>query len=352
MPSRINLLLIIVSCLLSFVILAYIFHFMIILLARKPRIVQPNLKSKSQSIYFLDNFINLKILFSVGFPIPHFGILNSNGTFTVFISPLLDSKFEKSVSLKKLPNPGLNGNVTILSFVAQTQIFFIYGDPSKPMVKFDIENDNHRILPKFHIPITQTFQMNGVKISDKFWVMGGKPGDSWGTLTLGSYFQSGLNSNKNSKTSFWSISKAKWINGPNIPHNPNIFGYPLLQGSKIIPEMLFARLVTLNKSTVFLLSTHHMKKFTVSYNILTNSWTDHESIPPVFEEFALLNHCVLDMAKDRKKYIISLFQKLSSNPEFVLGIYDIDFDSWSDPLQIPTKNAIGKYLYCKDLKKH
>lgn len=247
----------------------------------------------------------------------------------------MNPKFEKNISLKNLPNPGLNGQISILSFVDQNYIFFLYGDPLKPMVKFDTNQDNHRKIPKSHIPLSQVVNMNGVRISNKFWVMGGSiTSEAIDTIDLIGTHSSNFQSNRNPLTSFWSLGKEVWFNGPNIPKDPEPFG-------GIIPEMLFACLVTSNRSTVYLSSTFHHNLFTVSYNIFENTWTSHESIPLYFDAFQITD-CALHTTKNLKRFIINIFVDAWWYLEYKLGIYDVDMDTWSDPMEI-TASGRGNF---------
>ena len=166
--ERIIVLLIISSFILSFFyVLLFIWVFSIASGIREVIIVEPNL-SKLQVI---------------GFPIPHFGIVNQFGRFSTFISPLLDPKYEKSIYLKRIPQYKMSGadlggenqrdKTNILVFSSKNDIFFLYGDSERPIIKYDTIGHRHKTIPKSNIPEHQRVTTKGTMLGKYFFVMGG-----------------------------------------------------------------------------------------------------------------------------------------------------------------------------------
>ena len=196
-------------------------------------------------------------LFSVGFPIPYLGILEPNGGFHTMMTPLLDMISTKNVSLKKLPNPGMFKEAIIRPFVYQDFIYFIYANPLKPNVRFDIKHNNHKTLGKSYIPVTQSLRPKAVRIEHSIWFMGGK------YFKTGALNIDGIHQDHNPLTSLWSFRKEKWYGGPNFKEHLYLFENPENL------DLLNSCLVTLNRSTVFLITLLFDVQFMVSYNFVT-----------------------------------------------------------------------------------
>ena len=172
-------------------------------------------------------------------------------------TPLLDVISTKNVSLKKLPNPGMFKQAIIRPFSYQDFIYFIYANPLKPIVRFDIKHNNHKTLGKSYIPATQAFRPTAVRIGHSIWFMGGK------------YFKNevldinNFQLEHNLLTSVWSFRKGKWYGGPSFEEHLYLFENPENL------DLLNSCLVTLNRSTVFLITLLFDVQFMVSYNFVT-----------------------------------------------------------------------------------
>ena len=154
--ERITLLLIIFSFILSFFFgLLFVWVLYISSGIKELVILEPDL-SKPQVI---------------GFPIPHFGILDRLGTLATFISPLLDPTYEKFISLTKIPkarqdiscasdkDPSVASN--ILMFLWHSDIFFLHTDSERPMIRFETLTNRHRTIGKSSIPDYQKYFTKG-----------------------------------------------------------------------------------------------------------------------------------------------------------------------------------------------
>ena len=101
----------------------------------------------------------------VGFPIPHLGILDGYGTFFTFISPFLDTRYEKSIDLTKIAKPKKDkqsqttSNIMVFSW--HSDIFFLYADPERAMIRFETLGNRHQIIDKSTIPIYQKHTTKG-----------------------------------------------------------------------------------------------------------------------------------------------------------------------------------------------
>ena len=237
------------------------------------------------------------------------------------ISHLLDLKSSKDISLKKLANPRIHGpgfyeHAIIHPFVYQNHIYFIFGDGSKPIVKFNVKLNNHKTLSKSNIPVTQTLKPKAVRIGHTVWVMGGLAYD-W--LSPSYAMLADVQNQHNSLTSIWSFLKEKWFRGPNIPKTLDIF--------ENLDHLNLENccLVTVNSSTVFLISSED--QFTVSYNFLKNSWQRHEKVSLTMFEWP--TNCEIYTSKSQEKFIITIFVSWETEKPVAMFIFDIAKNHWT-----------------------
>ena len=340
--ERIILLLVICSLLFSLAVLTYLTHFALILNTERPKVVQPNLKHYMQGKYLCYNpydcFIVHLIFITVGFPIPYLGILEPNGAFHTTMTPLLDVISTKNISLKKLPNPGLFGDgpfgkAIIHPFVYQDFIYFIYANPLKQNVRFDIEQNNHKTLAKSYIPDTQTWMPKAVRIGHTVWVMGGKyfSKNEWNQGDAG-LIHTHIQNHHNPLTSLWSFKREKWYSGPNFKEHLDLFENP-----KNL-NLDYTCLVTLNQSTVFLISCDYYEQFTLSFDFVTKSWQRHDKV--TLSELKWPTNCAIFISKSHKRFILTLFSVghiVGSQTE--LSIFDTTNYQWMK--SFPLTSGLG-----------
>ena len=95
---------------------------------------------------------------------PYVGILTEKSSFSTTITPMLDLKFDKTVTSLNLPATGkcvpihgsgygrglgndwVGGNVNIIAYPDKTEIFFLYLNSTKRPTRLDVQNDKHSIL--------------------------------------------------------------------------------------------------------------------------------------------------------------------------------------------------------------
>ena len=346
--------------------------------------------SNIKEILYLDP--NLSQLRTVGFPIPHFGILTRSGSFLTFISPLLYPRNEKFISLKKIPKfKGLKGSwiygatydqTNVLSFSHQNAIFFLYTVPERQMIKFDtLQNRSlpqhfpvkyvlvsiscffskmailwhescngevsyrHRTLPKSGIPEHQANSARGIMVGKFFFIMGGakKPSKKYTKILKIHmqlkciYYKSflavhlGTEGNYNQRTNFWSTTKESWFNGPIVPNDNEIFDLNLIGAVTNIPDLNSICLVAVNSSIVYIMGTDSLH-FLVSINFVTKSWKRHE---PSRNGYTRVKDCVHFITKQHKSMILTIETDDLSTPSTQISdfpkylmIYDIDQNFW------------------------
>ena len=115
----------------------------------------------------------------VGFPIPYIGFLSKKGYFFVLTSPIVLPEFlnEKTLSLKKLPKPGLKGLGAIYVYNEKNELIFLYSDGKRNAIRYDIEKDEHREIKsskaidvRGNNPI---FNPIGLRMGTHLWIIGG-----------------------------------------------------------------------------------------------------------------------------------------------------------------------------------
>ena len=317
--ERINLLLVIWSLIFSVVILAYLTHFTMIILAKEPIVVQPNIKEDIQ----------------VGFPVPYLGILDENGAFHSMIPPFLNIQSQISVSLKRLPTRRFCGMYRgiIWPIVYKDSIYFINGDETKKIVKYNIKMDNHKTLAKSNISPSHVYRPSAVRIGNKFWFLGGHqvaPKEYDDEIVSGDYCGIVQQQTKlyNPSTSFWSLDREMWIDGPKIPKKPEFFGNI---GGHVELDLSddSTCLVAVNRSTVFLITSQNSEHFTSSYDVIENTWQSHTKAPVgIFESPSV---CTMFITKHLRKFIFTSFWDTNTIgiENTVLSIFDIAKNQWT-----------------------
>ena len=115
----------------------------------------------------------------VGFPIPYIGFLSMKGYLFVLTSPIELPEFlnEKTLSLKKLPKPGLKGLGAIYVYNEKKELIFLYSDGKRNAIRYDIEKDEHREIKsskaidvRGNNPI---FNPIGLRMGTHLWIIGG-----------------------------------------------------------------------------------------------------------------------------------------------------------------------------------
>ena len=115
----------------------------------------------------------------VGFPIPYIRVLSQKGYFFVLTSPIVLPEFlnEKTLSLKKLPKPGLKGLGAIYVYNEKKELIFLYSNGKRNAIRYDIEKDEHREIKsskaidvRGNNPI---FNPIGLRMGTHLWIIGG-----------------------------------------------------------------------------------------------------------------------------------------------------------------------------------
>ena len=115
----------------------------------------------------------------VGFPIPYIGFLSMEGYLFVLTSPIELPEFlnEKTLSLKKLPKPGLKGLGAIYVYNEKKELIFLYSNGKRNAIRYDIEKDEHREIKsskaidvRGNNPI---FNPIGLRMGTHLWIIGG-----------------------------------------------------------------------------------------------------------------------------------------------------------------------------------
>ena len=290
--ERINVLLIISSLILSFF---YVLLFIWVL----------GIASKIKGVIYLEPDLSKPQV--VGFPIPHFGIVNQFGTFSTFISPLLDPRYEKSISVTKVPDYIVKidkfRDITakILVFSSQNDIFFVYGNSERPVIKYDTKENNHKTIPKSNIPEHQRFTTRGTLLGKYFFAMGGSYCKEIRiNLKCFSYIIPFLDLdeiNENNRTNLWSVNKQKWFSGPIIPDSSKFYAKSntLIQDAFDVENVC---IVAVNDSTVYILGKESFESYMISLNILSQTWQKHAPMP-IYNTYT--GDCIHHISKQLKK---------------------------------------------------
>ena len=111
----------------------------------------------------------------VGFPIPYIGFLSMKGYLFVLTSPIELPEFlnEKTLSLKKLPKPGLKGFGAIYIYNEKNELIFLYSDGKRNAIKYDIEEDEHREIKSSKAIDVRGNNPIGLRMGKYLWIIGG-----------------------------------------------------------------------------------------------------------------------------------------------------------------------------------
>lgn len=166
--DRINILLTI----LAFVLLLILLTFFVAIIGRqptKPFIVLPKIPSRERT---------------KGFPIQMIGILNHGNLFTL-------GSQKSALNMTHLPRPGSNGLGEIFPIFNLDQLWFVYSDPSKPIILYDIMGGKHTKLSKIsHIQTDNLISRSmGVRLGHHLWILGQDQSNAHSSLFLGKFIQ-------------------------------------------------------------------------------------------------------------------------------------------------------------------
>lgn len=149
--DRINILLIIVCFILSIILMAYIISIVI----RKP----------SEPIVVMPKVHRKKVATSP--PMEMIGIVNHGNLFAF-------GNENNTLNLPTLPRSGTIG-AKIFPIFENNELWFVYSDPKKPIITFNLITKKHGTLPKNSHIFTDTHLVNsmGVRVGGYFWAIGG-----------------------------------------------------------------------------------------------------------------------------------------------------------------------------------
>ena len=96
------------------------------------------------------------------------------GYLFVLTSPIELPEFlnEKTLSLKKLPKPGLEGFGAIYAYNEKNELIFLYSDGKRNAIKYDIEKDMHRQIKSSQSIDVRGFAL-GLRMGIHLWIIGG-----------------------------------------------------------------------------------------------------------------------------------------------------------------------------------
>merc|ERR1712051_426196 len=101
------------------------------------------------------------------------------GYLFVLTSPIELPEFlnEKTLSLKKLPKPGLKGLDTIYVYNEKKELIFLYSNGKRNAIRYDIEKDeHHEIKSSKAIDVrgnNPIFNPIGLRMGTHLWIIGG-----------------------------------------------------------------------------------------------------------------------------------------------------------------------------------
>ena len=97
------------------------------------------------------------------------------GYLFVLTSPIELPEFlnEKTLSLKKLPKPGLKGLGAIYVYNEKNELIFLYSNGKRNAIRYDIEKDEHR-----EIKTSKAIDVRGndpisLRMGTHLWIIGG-----------------------------------------------------------------------------------------------------------------------------------------------------------------------------------
>ena len=146
-----------------------------------------------------------KILIPIGLSSPYVLMVADTGDILEF------SYHQKKFNLDGLPNLKMLPHKPYKNIYAvehQGAIYFLSTDDKQNVIKYDLKSNGHKTIPKSKFPIADIecrlhvcpeMRTHGLQIIDHYWIILGENKD--GLL---------------SKTSLWSMTKEKWIEGPNL----------------------------------------------------------------------------------------------------------------------------------------
>ena len=98
-----------------------------------------------------------------------------DGYLFVLTSPIELPEFlnEKTLSLKKLPKPGLEGFGAIYVYNEKNELIFLYSDGKRNAIKYDIEEDKHREIKSSKAIDVRGSDPIGLRMGKYLWIIGG-----------------------------------------------------------------------------------------------------------------------------------------------------------------------------------
>mgnify|MGYP006874406322 FL=1 len=236
--------------------------------------------------------VQSKILMPSGLPSPYLLIVSDTGDMVEF------SYHQKKFNLGGLPNLKMlphKPNKNIYAFEHHGAIYFLSTDEKQNVIRYDLINKRHRIIPNSKFPIAgqndhekshhsmygacaRTF---GVQIMDYYWIILGDNMD--GLMSL--------------KTSLWSMKKEKWIEGPNFQDSEFAGQVVGFEGNEIC-------LVGVGNGEAYLLIDYRL---VLGYNFYKNQWKNG-TLPKlkVWDDYTWTIHqhsCVFYQNKNYERYL-------------------------------------------------
>ena len=236
--------------------------------------------------------VQSKILMPSGLPSPYLLIVSDTGDMVEF------SYHQKKFNLGGLPNLKMlphKPNKNIYAFEHHGAIYFLSTDEKQNVIRYDLINKRHRIIPNSKFPIAgqndhekshhsmygacaRTF---GVQIMDYYWIILGDNMD--GLMSL--------------KTSLWSMKKEKWIEGPNFQDSEFAGQVVGFDGNEIC-------LVGVGNGEAYLLIDYRL---VLGYNFYKNQWKNG-TLPKlkVWDDYTWTIHqnsCVFYQNKNYERYL-------------------------------------------------
>lgn len=249
----------------------------------------------------------------VGFPLPTIGVWLPKGLLGTFFPPwMMVSKQpdadENVLKIIHLPASGLDGWGSIYPAVYKDLIYFIYGDSTKEVIRFNITASQDRKIKNSH---RHNNREMGSMLSSHVMLFGSTyidKGMSWFAHDM--VFQ---------KTDLWSLEKEQWIQGPDLP-------VQLLNEGVCV--------VTVNQATTLYIQKSSAFQAVMSFNMVTKSWT----LEQVFVAVKDINirSCLLHTTKQFQRIILMVgFQTIYlSDSSTQLYSYDLDLKTWKQLVNV------------------
>ena len=154
---------------------------------------------------------------SVGFPHPKLLIMDDSGNYLIY-SPLFNT-LEKLPGLNRVPkgfkNPDTDNAFLIYKIFSveyKNNLYFIYADKTRNVIKYDLDAQTHRIIwksPSIHL---HNGECSGIQVGKYFWIILGEK----------DIFSQSFNLRPQLKSSIWSLEKGRWFEGPPMLGVPRI----------------------------------------------------------------------------------------------------------------------------------